>query len=187
LMSLRLAPFGDDLLALELHHCEGLETLFQHSIPARNHRIDSMTIGISYSPETIFSASDTLSHITRSVGQGLTIVFDGGEHLLPAILSSLYRCLFLNIVHPDSPPLFAFAPFSHLRTLRLSFTRPPPTKWLEAALASIILNAGITLYLSFTAIFDPHRENTMHNMLCCIPSLRLQNHTTYSKNFPTRL
>jgi hypothetical protein len=85
LMPLHLAPFSTHLTALELHHCEGLSILFQSPVPGRD-QIDFLTIGISYSPETALLVCRTLSHIAWSVGQGLTVVFDAGGHLLSGVL-----------------------------------------------------------------------------------------------------
>jgi hypothetical protein len=41
-----------------------------------------MTIGIIYCPETALAVLQTLTHMLRSVGRNLTIVFDKGKHSL---------------------------------------------------------------------------------------------------------
>ncbi|KAJ7800221.1 hypothetical protein B0H13DRAFT_2390535 [Mycena leptocephala] len=80
LLLLPFAPFGDDLTTLEFRRCEGLEVVAQHLIAQRYRRIHYMTIRIIYCPETALAVLQTLSHMLRSVGEALTIVFDKGKH-----------------------------------------------------------------------------------------------------------
>ncbi|KAF7333324.1 NAD(P)-binding protein [Mycena venus] len=98
---------------------------------------------VVYGRNNALAISQMLSRIALFVRESLTIIFEA--------------------IDPDSPPLFALTPFSHISTLHLSIKdlgmRLNPltlASWLDAAVTSVVLEAGMTLQLSLTTIFPPH-------------------------------